>query len=116
MRLTGGSGTPCDPLHSGFVEVYHAGEWGRICLGPFESRAEPADTLVADVACRQLGFPHGTLVIPGNGPGVPMNMNTTESRTHGLPKPFIKGVTAVSTFGSCGHPLQVILFCRRLMH
>ena len=71
VRLRGGSGTPCDALHSGFVEIRHNGEWGRICLQPFESRDEPVDTLMADVACRQLGFPHGTLVIPGNGPGGP---------------------------------------------
>lgn len=59
VRLRGGFGTPCDPLHSGFVEVFNAGEWGAICDGEFARRR---DFLVADVVCRQLGFPHGTVV------------------------------------------------------
>ena len=59
MRLREGFGTPCDPLHSGFVEVFHMGEWGAICTG-----REFATDLVADVVCRQLGFPHGTSVDP----------------------------------------------------
>ena len=68
MRLVGGFGTLCDPLHSGFTEVFHDGEWGAICLEPFSgSTNPPEDRLVADVVCRQLGFPHGTLVIPREG-------------------------------------------------
>ena len=59
MRLVGGFGTLCDPLHSGIVEVYHFGEWGALC---FDGRKD--DRLVADVVCRQLGFPHGTPVDP----------------------------------------------------
>ena len=63
LRLRGGFGTPCDPVHSGFVEVLHLGEWGSICSslsGGSRSRH------VADVVCRQLGFPHGTRVDPFN--------------------------------------------------
>ena len=67
VRLVGGFGTPCDPLHSGFVEIFHDDDWGRICLHPFDNKREPEDRLVADVACRQLGFPHGTLVLPRAG-------------------------------------------------
>ena len=68
MRLVGGFGTLCDPLHSGFAEVFHDGEWGAICLEPFSrSTNPPEDRLVADVVCRQLGFPHGSLVIPREG-------------------------------------------------
>lgn len=59
MRLRGGFGTPCNPLHSGIVEVFNAGEWGAICDGETSRRA---DFLVADVVCRELGFPHGTVV------------------------------------------------------
>lgn len=63
MRLQGGFGTPCDPVHSGFIEVLHADEWGSICTDRgAEDRAE--DNLVADVVCRQLGFLHGTRVDP----------------------------------------------------
>ena len=63
MRLRGGFGTLCDPVHSGFIEVLHFGEWGSICTDQRqESRAE--DNLVADVVCRQLGFPHGTRIDP----------------------------------------------------
>ena len=51
-------GTPCDSLHSGFVEIFHRGEWGRAETG--------THTLAADVACRQLGFPHGTPVRGGS--------------------------------------------------
>lgn len=59
MRLVGGFGTPCDPLHSGIVEVFHLGEWGALCFNGADE-----DVLVADVVCRQLGFPHGTPVNP----------------------------------------------------
>eukprot|EP00892_Ulva_mutabilis_P007291 jgi/Ulvmu1/4934/UM204_0006.1 len=63
VRLRGGFGTLCDPIHTGFVEVLHFDEWGSICTDQFsENRAE--DNLVADVVCRQLGFPHGTRVDP----------------------------------------------------
>eukprot|EP00892_Ulva_mutabilis_P011614 jgi/Ulvmu1/8825/UM049_0005.1 len=63
VRLRGGFGTPCDPIHSGFVEVLNLGQWGSICGGIFFSE-EFLDNLVADVVCRQLGFPHGTLIDP----------------------------------------------------
>ena len=59
VRLVGGFGTLCDPLHTGIVEVFHFGEWGALCFGSFED-----EQLVADVVCRQLGFPHGTPVDP----------------------------------------------------
>ena len=55
VRLVGGFGTLCDPLHTGIVEVFHDDEWGALCLD-----TTPPDTLVADVVCRQLGFPHGS--------------------------------------------------------
>ena len=57
MRLRGGFGTLCDPVYTGFVEVFHFDEWGAICTGD-----TPDDRLAADVVCRQLGFPHGTMV------------------------------------------------------
>ena len=70
VRLRGGSGTPCDPVHTGFAEIFLNGAWGAIC-GESGGRN---DALVADVACRQLGFPHGTPVDPTanprTGPGV----------------------------------------------
>ena len=63
MRLRGGFGTLCDPVHSGFVEVLHFREWGSICTKQ-QSENRARDNLVADVVCRQLGFPHGTRVDP----------------------------------------------------
>ena len=65
VRLRGGFGTLCHPIHSGFIEILHSGEWGSICT---DQRRESiaVDTLVADVVCRQLGFPHGTRVDPLN--------------------------------------------------
>ena len=63
VRLRGGFGTLCDPVHSGFIEVLHFDEWGSVCTDQrAENRAE--DNLVADVVCRQLGFPHGTRIDP----------------------------------------------------
>ena len=61
MRLVRGLGTPCDPLHTGIVEVFHDGEWGTICVAIGAQRF-PTDLNVADTVCRQLGFPHGTIV------------------------------------------------------
>ena len=49
LRLRGGLGTPCDFLHSGFVDFFHEGEWGGAPV--------VAGTLAADVACRQLVLP-----------------------------------------------------------
>eukprot|EP00892_Ulva_mutabilis_P008801 jgi/Ulvmu1/6293/UM288_0001.1 len=54
VRLRGGVGTPCDALHSGVLEIFHEAEWGRVNIATNE--------LAPDVACRQLGFPHGTAV------------------------------------------------------
>ena len=70
VRLRGGFGTPCDPVHTGFVEIFNAGEWGAIC-DVNDRRLKRADIL-ADVICRQLGFPHGT-VIPDEEAGEPQD-------------------------------------------
>lgn len=61
VRLRGGFGTPCDPLHTGFVEVYNeaAEQWGAICLDVRDVRP---DYGAANVVCRQLGFAHGSIV------------------------------------------------------
>eukprot|EP00892_Ulva_mutabilis_P001585 jgi/Ulvmu1/11427/UM076_0001.1 len=61
LRLRGGFGTPCDQMYTGFVEVFHNNEWGAVIDG----RA----TLAVDVACRQLGFPHGNGLDPRGEPG-----------------------------------------------
>ena len=58
VRLRGGFGTQCDPVHTGFIEIFHLGEWRAVCEQGQEDR------LVADVVCRQLGYPHGTPVRP----------------------------------------------------
>ena len=63
VRLRGGFGTPCDPLHTEFIEVLTEREWGGISTSVVAETQEE-DTLVADVVCRQLGFPHGTRVNP----------------------------------------------------
>lgn len=75
VRLRGGFGTPCDPVHTGFVEVFNEGEWGAICNGKLESG--DLDALTADVVCRQLGLPHGTVVNPL---GRRMDSNKTDER------------------------------------
>eukprot|EP00892_Ulva_mutabilis_P004970 jgi/Ulvmu1/2845/UM144_0010.1 len=64
VRLRGGFGTMCDPIHTGFVEVFHNGEWGTICVGNERDNNLNSvdDFLAADVICRQLGFPHGTVM------------------------------------------------------
>ena len=64
VRLRGGSGTPCDPVHTGFAEIFLNGAWGAI---GGQSNGRP-DAHVADVVCRQLGFPHGTSVDPTSNP------------------------------------------------
>lgn len=64
VRLRGGFGSPCDPVHSGFVEIFHRQEWGAICT----SGSTFDNPQVAGVVCRQLGFPHGTLVDPTTNP------------------------------------------------
>eukprot|EP00892_Ulva_mutabilis_P004968 jgi/Ulvmu1/2843/UM144_0008.1 len=65
LRLRGGFGSPCDPVYTGFVEVFHLEEWGAICTGRFQGNS---NLQVADVVCRQLGFPHGTEVDPSTNP------------------------------------------------
>ena len=51
----------CDDVHSGGVELFREGAWGRICAGSFGGN-EAEFTLDAKVVCRQLGFPFGTLM------------------------------------------------------
>lgn len=62
MRLRGGFGTPCDPVYTGFIDL-HANEWGSICTQA-KDETDAENNLLAAVACRQLGFPHGTRVDP----------------------------------------------------
>lgn len=51
----------CDEVHFGGVELFREGRWGRICSG--RGGDEPADfALDAEVICRQLGFPFGTVM------------------------------------------------------
>jgi hypothetical protein len=57
IRLTGGFGSRCDSIHTGFVEIYHLGSWGSICAVEYMT-----DPSLAEVVCRQLGFPYGTIV------------------------------------------------------
>eukprot|EP00892_Ulva_mutabilis_P004969 jgi/Ulvmu1/2844/UM144_0009.1 len=72
IRLRGGSGSLCDPVYTGFVEIFHLNEWGGICndcgFGSYDY-SSTSDFLAADVVCRQLGFAHGNLVDPSNNPG-----------------------------------------------
>ena len=51
----------CDDVHFGAVELFLEGAWGRICAGSLGGDAEDF-TLDAQVVCRQLGFPFGTLM------------------------------------------------------
>eukprot|EP00892_Ulva_mutabilis_P001910 jgi/Ulvmu1/1171/UM107_0045.1 len=62
IKINGTAATAsCDAVHSGGVEIFHNGAWGRVCSGNFQPRI--ADfTLVAKVVCTQLGFPFGGLV------------------------------------------------------
>eukprot|EP00892_Ulva_mutabilis_P012696 jgi/Ulvmu1/979/UM103_0006.1 len=62
VRLVGGFDSPCSLLFSGIVEIFHDGEWGAICGGRIDPDDDPFGTLAPDVVCRQLGFPHGTVV------------------------------------------------------
>ena len=52
---------PCDDVHFGGVELFREGRWGRICSGRFGDEPEEF-TLDAQVVCRQLGFPFGTVL------------------------------------------------------
>jgi hypothetical protein len=58
VRLIDGFGGLCDDLHAGIVEIYHEGRWGAVCSTYLRYNAPP---LVAQVVCKQLGFPYGTL-------------------------------------------------------
>lgn len=63
VRLATLAGTvatsPCDDVHFGGVEIFNDGAWGRICFGTFDQFQ--AFTVDAQVVCRQLGFPFGSL-------------------------------------------------------
>eukprot|EP00892_Ulva_mutabilis_P007289 jgi/Ulvmu1/4932/UM204_0003.1 len=51
----------CDDVHFGGVELFREGQWGRICAGRFGGDPEEF-TVDAQVVCRQLGFPFGTVM------------------------------------------------------
>eukprot|EP00892_Ulva_mutabilis_P007859 jgi/Ulvmu1/5445/UM223_0006.1 len=59
VRMRGGFGSPCDPIHTGLVEVFHLDEWGAVC-----DLSEARHGLAPDIICRQLGFPHGSAIDP----------------------------------------------------
>ena len=51
----------CDEVHFGGVELFREGVWGRVCRS--RSRFNEQEfTLDAQVVCRQLGFPFGTVM------------------------------------------------------
>ena len=66
MRLVPLNGTAvptavCDDVHFGGVELFREGSWGRICPGRFGG--DEADfTIDAQIVCRQLGFPFGSVM------------------------------------------------------
>lgn len=62
VRLRGGFGTPCDPLRSGIVEVFHFGEWGTICGGNTTLTDDFFATGSPQVICRELGFAFGDAI------------------------------------------------------
>ena len=51
----------CDDVHFGGVELFREGTWGRICPGRTGGE-EASFTLDAQVVCRQLGLPFGTVM------------------------------------------------------
>jgi len=51
----------CDDVHFGGVELFREGAWGRICVGR-SGGEEDKFTLDAQVVCRQLGLPFGTVM------------------------------------------------------
>ena len=51
---------PCDAVHFGGVEIFNNGQWGRICSDR-SGRSNRDFTIDANVVCKQLGFPFGTL-------------------------------------------------------
>ena len=51
----------CDDVHFGGVELFREGAWGRICPGR-KGGEEASFTLDAQVVCRQLGLPFGTVM------------------------------------------------------
>lgn len=51
----------CDEVHLGAVELFRDGIWGRICIGQTGNAPEEF-TLDAQVVCRQLGFPFGSVM------------------------------------------------------
>lgn len=53
----------CDDVHLGGVELFRQGRWGAICTGNILG-FEDEFTLDAQVVCRQLGFPFGTVMEP----------------------------------------------------
>lgn len=53
------------------MELFREGRWGRICVGSSSSRVDHAKfTLDAQVICRQLGFPFGTVMDESERNGV----------------------------------------------
>jgi len=53
----------CDDVHFGGVELFFQGRWGRICsLSRFLLNRAAEFTLDAQVICRQLGFPFGSVM------------------------------------------------------
>eukprot|EP00892_Ulva_mutabilis_P011624 jgi/Ulvmu1/8834/UM049_0014.1 len=74
VRLRGGVGTQCNSVFTGFVEVFHNGAWGAVCMSRYSRNA-----LVADVICRQIGADHGNLVDPFPPPPPDLNSDVYDA-------------------------------------
>lgn len=60
FRLPNGTDV-CDEYHAGAVQLYRNGNWSAICPRSFAGNEEEF-TLDAQVICRQLGFPFGSVM------------------------------------------------------
>ena len=75
VRLVPLRGVPstaaCDDVHLGGVQIFNDGRWGGICF--VTSDLDSSFTIDAGVICRQLGFPFGSLMEPGDNNGAPVD-------------------------------------------
>lgn len=131
VRLTFGFGTLCDPLHTGVVEVFHAGQWGAICGGDTGLADDFFARGVPPIVCRELGFAVGTAVAAPSpdpcadpaaaAPGdrvwlteaVCRGPETQLRQCRVYPSAFLDAASEAST-GGCGTPRRLLaVACRQ---
>lgn len=106
VRVPGGTAT-CDEYHTGAVQMFRNGNWTGFCQA-VRTEDEDSFTVDAQVICRQLGFPFGTVTTLSVAGIAPEDRADSIAFTSVLPPLIFIYVS------SCMHASHVCKACERV--